>query len=124
MKTIITFLLILSSCTIYSQKTIERILLSNGKTIIIKDNFTWSYDKKSASNSNNRKPYGITSSNLSVNNRSNNISHKKKNTISKKISYNTKRKYNSSYSGYCGALTKKGGSCRRKVSGGGRCWQH
>lgn len=31
----------------------------------------------------------------------------------------------SSYSsGYCGALTKKGTPCRRKVNGGGRCWQH
>jgi len=27
-------------------------------------------------------------------------------------------------SGTCGALTKKGTSCRRKVKGGGRCWQH
>ena len=26
--------------------------------------------------------------------------------------------------GTCGALTKKGGSCRRTVKGGGRCWQH
>ncbi|MPN58924.1 hypothetical protein SDC9_206640 [bioreactor metagenome] len=24
----------------------------------------------------------------------------------------------------CGALTKKGGRCQRKVKGGGRCWQH
>lgn len=30
----------------------------------------------------------------------------------------------SGYSSYCGARTKSGGSCRRKVSGGGRCWQH
>jgi len=27
-------------------------------------------------------------------------------------------------SGTCGAPTKKGGPCQRKVSGGGRCWQH
>jgi len=26
--------------------------------------------------------------------------------------------------GICGALTKKGGSCQRRVKGGGRCWQH
>lgn len=25
---------------------------------------------------------------------------------------------------FCGALTKKGTSCTRKVKGGGRCWQH
>jgi len=24
----------------------------------------------------------------------------------------------------CGATTKKGGSCSRRVKGGGRCWQH
>ncbi|MFD2969930.1 hypothetical protein [Sphingobacterium bambusae] len=24
----------------------------------------------------------------------------------------------------CGAPTQKGGACQRKVSGGGRCWQH
>lgn len=27
-------------------------------------------------------------------------------------------------SSLCGAPTQKGGSCQRKVSGGGRCWQH
>lgn len=32
--------------------------------------------------------------------------------------------YKSSYSNLCGARTKKGGSCQRRVSGGGRCWQH
>ena len=27
-------------------------------------------------------------------------------------------------SGICGATTQKGTPCQRKVSGGGRCWQH
>ena len=27
-------------------------------------------------------------------------------------------------SSVCGAPTQKGGPCQRKVSGGGRCWQH
>ncbi|MBD1434937.1 hypothetical protein H8B06_19100 [Sphingobacterium sp. DN00404] len=27
-------------------------------------------------------------------------------------------------SGICGAPTQKGAPCQRKVSGGGRCWQH
>lgn len=40
----------------------------------------------------------------------------------KSRSTNTYR--SSSYSSTCGAPTKKGGACRRKVSGGGRCWQH
>ena len=25
---------------------------------------------------------------------------------------------------FCGAMTKKGTPCSRKVKGGGRCWQH
>jgi hypothetical protein len=25
---------------------------------------------------------------------------------------------------FCGAATKKGTACTRKVRGGGRCWQH
>lgn len=28
------------------------------------------------------------------------------------------------YTGTCGARTKKGTPCKRKVVGGGRCWQH
>jgi len=36
-----------------------------------------------------------------------------------------KTKYKSkSYSSTCGARTKSGGYCKRKVSGGGRCYQH
>ncbi|PST82573.1 hypothetical protein C7T94_07850 [Pedobacter yulinensis] len=38
----------------------------------------------------------------------------------------TYRPSSASYSGSptCGAPTKKGGYCRRKVRGGGYCWQH
>ena len=43
----------------------------------------------------------------------------------KRNSYNSSNSYKHSYSsGICGALTKKGGACSRRVSGGGRCWQH
>lgn len=31
---------------------------------------------------------------------------------------------NTPSSSICGARTKKGGACQRKVAGGGRCWQH
>lgn len=41
-----------------------------------------------------------------------------------KTTQSTKTYKSSSYSSTCGAPTKKGGACRRKVSGGGRCWQH
>ena len=49
---------------------------------------------------------------------------KKTTTNNVKTSSTTSSKKSSSQSGYCGAPTKKGGSCKRKVSGGGRCWQH
>ena len=43
----------------------------------------------------------------------------------KRTSYNSSSSYKHSYSsGICGALTKKGDTCSRRVSGGGRCWQH
>lgn len=117
MQITITFLLLLLPYLSYSQKIIEIIKLSNGKNIIIRDNYTWEY----TSNSTN-KTYGITSSNKTSYNKtssSKNSSNKRKKTNYKSTNY-----YKSSYSSYCGALTKSGGSCRRKVSGGGRCWQH
>lgn len=54
-------------------------------------------------------------------------SHKgsKRVKTSNRNSYNSSNSYKHSYSsGICGALTKKGGACSRRVSGGGRCWQH
>lgn len=46
-----------------------------------------------------------------------------------KSQYNSKRKsttssYRSSTTSRCGARTKSGGYCKRKVKGGGRCYQH
>jgi len=40
-------------------------------------------------------------------------------TTKKKKTYKSK-----TYSSTCGARTKSGGYCKRKVSGGGRCYQH
>lgn len=44
-----------------------------------------------------------------------------------KIIHKSEQHYNnpgSSGSSYCGAPTQDGTPCKRKVSGGGRCWQH
>lgn len=53
-------------------------------------------------------------------------SNNKQSTSSSSSAVNRSKKTSrsSSYSSLCGARTKKGGSCQRRVSGGGRCWQH
>lgn len=110
-KNIIVFALLLTSTFACGQKKMETVTLANGKTIIIYDNKTWAYsstqtrpqvpvDNSKTSNPNN------AGSNNHYNNKSNGSENK------------------TSYSSTCGAPTKKGGACQRKVSGGGRCWQH
>jgi len=42
---------------------------------------------------------------------------------SSKLRYSTSSS-SSTYVGLCGARTQSGGSCKRKVKGGGRCYQH
>ncbi len=52
---------------------------------------------------------------------------KKRNKLKKTVNPKKRLKSTnnkSSLSMYCGAQNKTGGSCRRKVRGGGRCWQH
>jgi len=48
--------------------------------------------------------------------------HTKQNSSSNASNYNTPQQ--STTLSLCGARTKSGGSCRRKVKGGGRCYQH
>lgn len=48
--------------------------------------------------------------------------HTKQNSTSNTSNYNTTP--NSTTTSLCGARTKSGSSCRRKVKGGGRCYQH
>jgi len=48
--------------------------------------------------------------------------HTKKNSSSNASNYNTSQQSIGTF--LCGARTKSGGSCRRKVKGGGRCYQH
>jgi len=48
--------------------------------------------------------------------------HTKQNSASNSSNYNTSQQ--STGTTLCGARTKSGGSCKRKVKGGGRCYQH
>ncbi|AZZ58011.1 hypothetical protein [Riemerella anatipestifer] len=105
-----------------SQKKVETVKLSSGRTVVLYNDNTWRY-----SDSNDRV-YGFSSS---TSKRSSGINrHHAKHALPKTKSKKHKKNHHSktyssySYSSYCGALTKKGGSCSRKVSGGGRCWQH
>jgi hypothetical protein len=109
-KNILVFFLLLSTTIACGQKKIETITLSNGKTIVIYDNKTWAYiysEVKPGANGVSDTPK-TTGTNTSGN--SNN----------RKSSSNSRTTYSST----CGAPTKKGGACQRRVSGGGRCWQH
>ncbi|MCD7971567.1 MAG: thermonuclease family protein [Candidatus Azobacteroides sp.] len=49
---------------------------------------------------------------------------KAKKNNQKKSSDNTQVKKNTTPATLCGARTKNGSTCKRKVSGGGYCWQH
>ncbi|MEC5395654.1 DUF3157 family protein [Bergeyella sp. RCAD1439] len=109
----------------FSQKKIETLTLSNGRTITLYNDYTWKYETIS------KKTYGFSSSVTKSNSSRTNTSYssikspsvktknKKQKTYKRSSSYSS-----SSYSGYCGAPTKKGGPCSRRVAGGGRCWQH
>lgn len=110
MKTLFVslFVFVSNSVIISAQNKIEEVNLSNGKTIIIYSDKTWEYKENSQYSRNSSSNSAPT------------IKHKTKSTQYKSNS----RKAVNSYSTYCGAPTKKGGSCKRRVSGGGRCWQH
>lgn len=97
-----------------SQKAIDKVTLSNGKTIVVYDDYTWR-----ETNSTNAIPLlGSPVKKTSASTKSAGISY---NSRKKKPSTSSSK---SSSSGYCGAPTKKGGACRRRVAGGGYCWQH
>ncbi|WP_208810027.1 DUF3157 family protein [Riemerella anatipestifer] len=109
----------------FSQKKIETLKLSDGNVVTLYDDNTWKYEitseqvygfsssaPKSSGSSTNRNYSNSRSSSVKTKN-------KKQKNSNRSSSYSS-----SSYSGYCGAPTKKGGPCSRRVSGGGRCWQH
>jgi hypothetical protein len=110
----------------------------SGKKIILYDNGTWAYApvEKKVNNSKRKKkraPKRIreeramsTATNLlytapSPGNPENSSSSS---TTSSYATPRTSFPSNSSYVGTCGALTRKGRACQRRVRGGGHCWQH
>ncbi|MEN9919417.1 MAG: hypothetical protein RL662_1853 [Bacteroidota bacterium] len=102
----------LSLSTMQAKDVIESIELSNGKTIIIYSDKTWAYTSKSSDTR-------LSNTKSNTYNKSSQIS-----TTTTKRSKSNSSYHSNNYSGLCGAQTKKGGSCRRRVSGGGRCYQH
>lgn len=130
-KAIIIIVLFSLSLPLFSQKVIEEVKLSNGRTIVVYDDNTWKYKdtnnklypreiEKIDDSTLKEKPLPRALSNSSQSNNSTNDNSTT--TTSKRKTNESSKK--SSYSSMCGARTKKGTSCQRRVSGGGRCWQH
>lgn len=100
---------------------VEKVKLKNGTKILIYDDSTWTVDTSKIESKKpiNKKLVKATTSSVS---NVNTLYSNKTSTVKKTYKKSNKNTYTSS--GYCGARTKSGGSCRRKVSGGGYCWQH
>lgn len=87
------------------KQTVGIARLNKKNKVILYDNFKWEYqNKKNTKITKNKK-----------------IKSNQIRTLSQSYSEN-ENEYVAS--GICGALTKKGGRCQRRVKGGGRCWQH
>lgn len=103
--TLLFCLLPLMGC---AQEIKEIVKLQNNQKVILYDDGTWKYAPKGSS-----EIQSLTSP------AQNQIKNTRNNTSSSRT-YSP----SPSYSGICGARTKKGGACKRRVSGGGTCWQH
>lgn len=115
MKKIICVLLLLTSLITRGQELVEKVILQNGKVVLLYSDNSWRYAE-----------LGTNEGEMSAKNQKEAIdTTKSKNrfigeeTALKNTSYSS-----GSYSSICGARNKKGGYCKRKVSGGGRCYQH
>ncbi|KEY19660.1 hypothetical protein [Kaistella antarctica] len=98
-----------------SMKIIIGVAKLNKKSrVILYDNYKWEYKTANNLNSQNNQKVAITKIQPIMQ------------TVKpiRKAATPIQTEYMTNESGLCGALTKKGGSCRRKVKGGGRCWQH
>jgi hypothetical protein len=88
-----------------------------GKRAVLYDNGTWEYkavpEKKRSKRKTKSQPESSTTSN--------GLYSAPREPEPVRQTYSAPER---SYSGTCGARTKKGGACRRRVSGGGHCWQH
>ena len=91
--------------------------VKKGKSILIYDNKTWEYNNKKTATEAQILGFSQTVNKVSKNP---SIKAKSKNKKRTKNNYSN----SSTISGYCGHPTKSGGSCSRRVKGGGYCWQH
>lgn len=98
-----------------AQKAIDTVKLKNNKYAALYANGTWKYVSLNTQEINT-----ATSTRSTAASRTGNAYT----PATKSSSSYTKPSSGGSYSSTCGAPTKKGGACRRVVSGGGRCWQH
>lgn len=118
MKKLILTLLLFVPLFISAQKVVETVKLSNGKSIVVYDDYSWKYRTetitKSVTNTTNAKQ-PLVSQPKTTTKTTSNVKPKPTSTSTYK---------STSTSSYCGARTKSGGYCKRKVAGGGRCWQH
>ncbi|KGN70145.1 hypothetical protein [Porphyromonas sp. COT-239 OH1446] len=104
MKRLILLGLLYAVCTgnMKAQTPVDTLKTSDGKKVVLMSDQTWHFvGERTKSQKERIKPQKT-----------------KKNK--------TYRRDNQQYSSssYCGAPTKKGGACRRRVRGGGYCWQH
>lgn len=93
---------LITSFYVSGQEIVEKVALSNGKSVLLFNNNTWKYEEKDT-----LKVTPLMQKKTTQNN-----------TIKKQ-----KKENNSYTSNICGARTKKGGYCQRRT-GGGRCYQH
>lgn len=103
-------LILLAPLAVFSQTVVETVKLKNDKYATLYDDGTWMYTSSPVAagraNTTDDKPP---------------ISTVRSSPVARPVSSPAP---SSSYSSACGARTKAGGSCRRMVKGGGRCWQH
>jgi hypothetical protein len=100
-----------------SGETTDVAALKQNKSFSLETGAKNETDRNQAQNSNRQsvqKSESNTESNLTANTN--------KNPVEKPIKESEKTEIEKIY--FCGAATKKGTPCSRKVKGGGRCWQH
>lgn len=125
MKYLLFVSFFLLSYSLSAQKVaLDTIELKNNKKVIIYLNKTWEYYSESnkSNSTKNNEPTSLLNTQPKTTSTSRSVTNQKK-TTSYSNTYSSSSS-NSSYVGVCGARTKSGGSCKRRVRGGGRCWQH
>lgn len=101
----------------------ETVMLKSGINVTLYTDSSWTFDYSAPVVKNSKKKKKKSTAKVVANNPQPIVNNFYSAPIEEQ-----KASYQSStvetYSGTCGARTKKGGSCKRVVKGGGRCWQH